>query len=191
MLISLIRLRSISTPASFAKAVRCSTVFVEQPNAISMVSAFLKAFSVMIFFGVIFFSRRLMICIPASLARRIRAAITAGIVPLPGRPIPIASVRQFIELAVNIPAQDPQVGQAASSIADSSFSVIFPESTAPTASKTVTRSIFSEPAFSGCSPASIGPPLITMVGMFRRAAAISIPGTILSQFVTIIIASNA
>ena len=40
----------------------------------------------------------------------------ARTVPLPGRESPIASVRQFIELAVNMPEQDPQVGQAFSSI---------------------------------------------------------------------------
>jgi hypothetical protein len=39
--------------------------------------------------------------------------MTAGMVPLPGSPIPMASVRQFMELAVNMPAQEPQVGQAA------------------------------------------------------------------------------
>ena len=99
----------------------------------------------MIFFGVICCFKRLIICIPASLARRIRAAITAGIVPLPGKPMPMASVKQFMELAVNMPAHDPQVGHAAFSIAVKSFSVILPESTAPTDSKTVTRSIF--PAF--------------------------------------------
>ena len=32
-------------------------------------------------------------------------------VPLPGRARPMASVRQFMELAVNMPAQEPQVGQ--------------------------------------------------------------------------------
>ena len=32
-------------------------------------------------------------------------------VPLPGSAKPMASVRQFIELAVNMPAQEPQVGQ--------------------------------------------------------------------------------
>ena len=33
-------------------------------------------------------------------------------------------------------------------------------------------------------PAIIGPPLQTTVGMFRRSAPISMPGTILSQFGT-------
>ena len=145
----------------------------------------------MILVGVIFCSKRRRICLPASLARRIRSDITAGIVPLPGKPMPMASVRQFMELAVNIPAHDPHVGQAASSISVSCSSVIFPERTAPTDSNTVIRSIFSESDFSGCSPASIGPPLITMAGRSSRAAAISIPGTILSQLVTMTMASNA
>ena len=37
-------------------------------------------------------------------------------VPFPGRAKPIASFRQFIEFAVNIPEQHPQVGQAFCSI---------------------------------------------------------------------------
>ena len=37
-------------------------------------------------------------------------------VPLPGSARPSASVRQFIEFAVNMPEQEPQVGQADSSI---------------------------------------------------------------------------
>jgi hypothetical protein len=32
--------------------------------------------------------------------------------PLPGSDRPSASVRQFIELAVNMPEHEPQVGQA-------------------------------------------------------------------------------
>ena len=41
-----------------------------------------------------------------------RAAWVASVEPLPGSARPIASVRQFIELAVNMPEQEPQVGQA-------------------------------------------------------------------------------
>ena len=33
-------------------------------------------------------------------------------VPLPDRPMPMASVRQFMELAVYMPEQLPQLGQA-------------------------------------------------------------------------------
>ena len=77
-------------------------------------------------------------------------------VPLPGRARPMASVRQFIELAVNMPAQEPQVGQT----------VFF----------------FTVPSGSTVVPASIGPPETNTVGMLSRSAAISIPGTTLSQF---------
>ena len=52
-----------------------------------------------------------------------------------------------MELAVNMPAHDPQVGQAESSMAARSASVIFPLRTAPTASKTVIRSIFFPGSF--------------------------------------------
>ena len=127
-----------------------------------------------------------MTCIPACLARRRRAEVTAGIVPLPGRPRPIASVRQFIELAVNIPEQEPQVGQALSSISASSAALIFFALTAPTPSKTEIRSI----VLPRWRPASIGPPLMTMAGMFRRSAAMIMPGMILSQLGTSTSASN-
>ena len=76
----------------------------------------------------------------------------AGIVPLPGSASPIASPRQFIELAVNIPAQLPHVGQAFSARCLSSPSDIFPTLFLPTPSKTEMRSELSRPA-------SIGPPL--------------------------------
>src|SRR6201996_9798376 len=51
-----------------------------------------------------------------------RAECVASVVPLPGSARPIASVRQFIELAVNMPEQEPQVGQADSSMSSSSAS---------------------------------------------------------------------
>ena len=53
-----------------------------------------------------------MIFMPVCLASRSRAEYTAGMVPLPRRAMPMASVRQFMELAVYIPEQEPQVGQA-------------------------------------------------------------------------------
>ena len=49
---------------------------------------------------------------PASTNRRLRSAWVASVVPLPGSDRPSASVRQFIELAVNMPEHEPQVGQA-------------------------------------------------------------------------------
>ncbi len=109
-------------------------------------------------------------------------------VPLPGRAIPRASVRQFILLAVNIPEQEPQVGQALSSHSNSSASLIIPLLWAPTASKTVVKSI--APPLPGTLPANIAPPETTMVGILIRAAAINIAGTILSQLGTITKASK-
>jgi hypothetical protein len=38
--------------------------------------------------------------------------VGGSVEPLPGSDRPSASVRQFIELAVNMPEQEPQVGQA-------------------------------------------------------------------------------
>jgi hypothetical protein len=53
---------------------------------------------------------------PASRNRRLRSAWVASVEPLPGSDRPSASVRQFIELAVNMPEHEPQVGQAERSI---------------------------------------------------------------------------
>ena len=57
-----------------------------------------------------------MTCSPLSLAKRMRSLYTAGMVPLPGSAMPITSARQFIELAVNMPEHEPQVGHALHSI---------------------------------------------------------------------------
>ena len=146
---------------------------VEQPSAISVVSAFSKAAGVTISLGRRFLSRSFITCIPAVLASRIRSAYTAGIVPFPGSPRPKTSVRQFMELAVNMPEQEPQPGQLIPSISASSSSSISPAFLAPTASKTEFKS--------RSSMDSIGPPDTKIQGRFKRSAAISIPGTILSQ----------
>ena len=125
-----------------------------------------------------FFSTISIMRLPACLARAIRVPWkAAGIVPLPGSAMPSTSVKQFILLAVNKPEQEPQPGQALCSIALSSFLSIFPASKRPAASKTV-LTLISTPLR---RPGSIGPPLTTIAGMFKRAAAINIPGTILSQ----------
>ena len=104
----------------------------------------------------------------------------ARIVPLPGSARPIASQRQFIELAVNMPEQEPAPGQAPHSTACSSSASIFSFLKAETASKTEIRSrAFAEP---GTPPAAMGPPLAKIVGMLARRVPISMPGTTLSQF---------
>ena len=178
MLTSFILSKSIGIPASLAIAARCRTVFEEHPRAISDVRAFSNASIVNISLGLMSFSTRSIILEPASLASLLLSANTVGIVPFPGRASPIASDKQFIEFAVNIPEQDPHPGHAVFSSSVNSSSVILPLFTAPTPSNTVIRSIF----LPSLVPESIGPPLIIIVGMFILAAAINIAGTVLSQF---------
>ena len=108
-----------------------------------------------------------------------RAAWVATIVPLPGSASPMASARQFMEFAVNIPEHDPHVGQALRSMISESASEMSGFAPAIIASM---RSSFLSPELSLPTPASIGPPDTNIAGMFRRIAAIIIPGVILSQF---------
>ena len=100
--------------------------------------------------------------------------------PLPGSDRPIASVRQFIEFAVNMPEHEPQVGQAFSSIRRMSASETFSLTASDIAS--IRSSLRTMPSTSVARPASIGPPETNTVGMFSRSAAFSMPGVILSQF---------
>ena len=88
--------------------------------------------------------------------------------------------------AVYIPEQDPQVGQATFSICSNSSSEMSPASNLPTASNTSDKPIF----LPLCMPASIAPPETNTDGKFKRAAAINIPGTTLSQLGMNTIASN-
>ena len=109
----------------------------------------------------------------------LRAAWVATIVPLPGRASPMASARQFMEFAVNMPEHDPHVGHALRSIISESASEIPGFAPAIIASM---RSSFLSPEDSLPIPASIGPPETNIAGIFRRMAAIIMPGVILSQF---------
>ena len=108
-------------------------------------------------------------------------------VPLPGSARPMISARQFMELAVNRPEHEPHVGHAAHSMALRPSSSSVPACTCPTASNTLFRSIVRP---SRC-PASMGPPLTMTAGTLRRTAAMSMPGTILSQHGTSTSASKA
>ena len=96
---------------------------------------------------------------------------------MPLSPMPRASVRQFIELAVYIPEHEPQEGHTFSSNSSRSSSVIFPAASSPTASN-IDDKLRLRPF---TWPASMGPPLTKIVGIFTRAAAINRPGTFLSQ----------
>ena len=112
---------------------------------------------------------------PASKNNSLRPACVATNEPFPGKDKPKASVKQFMELAVNIPEQEPQVGQAfcstsviwLSEMLSSAASTI-----ASTKSKRRSSAILIEPM---TLPASIGPPDTKMVGIFKRIAAISLP----------------
>ena len=99
-------------PASMATARVCRTVLVEPPMAMSRTKAFSKAARVRMSQGRMFLATRLMMAAPAAWKSRSRAGSVARMVPLPGRARPRASQRQFMELAVNMPEQEPQVGQA-------------------------------------------------------------------------------
>src|SRR5690554_2465725 len=88
----------------------------------------------------------------------------------------MASVRQFMELAVNMPEQEPQVGHALRSYSSTISSVAVGSAAITTAS--TRSSLFSENLV---LPASMGPPETKIVGMFRRRAAISMAGVSLSQ----------
>ena len=123
---SLIISKFILTFASFAIAVKWSTLFVEHPKAISTVNAFFIDFSLTISLGFISFSSKFIILIPAYLASLILSEYTAGIVPFPGNANPKTSAKQFIEFAVNIPEHDPHVGHALFSSSHKSPSNIVP-----------------------------------------------------------------
>ena len=83
-----------------------------------------------------------------------------------------------MELAVNIPEQEPQVGHAERSTWSLCSSETFGSAPWIIASTRSSLMILSE---SLVLPASIGPPETKITGMFRRREAISIPGVILSQ----------
>ena len=107
-----------------------------------------------------------------------RSEWVASVEPLPGKPKPSASTRQFMELAVNIPEHEPQVGHADFSYSAACSSVTL--SSAPATMASTRSSLITCPA-SLVLPASMGPPDTNTVGIFRRSAAINMPGVILSQ----------
>src|SRR5690554_6345813 len=81
-----------------------------------------------------------------------------------------------MELAVNMPEQEPHVGQALRSYS-ATISSLALVSAAITMASTRSRLCLASLVL----PASIGPPETNTAGMFRRSATISMPGVILSQ----------
>ncbi len=82
------------------------------PIAISTLSAFFSAAGVRMSRGRKLRLISFITASPVRFASAIRAEYTAGIVPFPDSAMPSASNRQFMEFAVNMPEQEPQVGQA-------------------------------------------------------------------------------
>ncbi len=85
-----------------------------------------------------------------------------------------------MELAVNMPEHEPHVGHAFSSMRWMSASEMFSFTASEIAS--TRSSVRTDPSVSTARPDSIGPPETNTTGMFRRNAAMSMPGVILSQF---------
>ena len=89
-----------------------------------------------------------------------------------------------MELAVNMPEQDPQVGQAERSTSATSASLTLSSAAmtmASTRSSFLIWMVWVPGTASLTLPASMGPPDTNTTGMFSRIAAISMPGVILSQ----------
>ena len=77
---------------------------------------------------------------------------------------------------MNIPEQEPQVGQALRS-----YSATFSSDASSSAAITIASTKSNLCSESLVLPASIGPPDTKITGMFKRNDANSIPGVILSQ----------
>ena len=87
-------------PSSCPRAHRCITQLVEPPDASMNIMAFSMASMVSICRAVIFLFTSSIIFSPVRTAVLSRSAYTAGIVEVPGRHIPSASVMQLMVFAV-------------------------------------------------------------------------------------------
>ncbi len=169
---------STSASASAAMAVRCITALVDPLMARVARTAFSMDRLLRIFRAVRPSRAMRQMTSPVSQARRNRSEYTAGTRAEPGRAMPRTSARQHMVLAVPKKEQDPQVGAHKFSRDRNSSSVMRPAVSIPRASCRDVSSVFRP---SNSTPPSMGPPVIIMAGMSSRAAAMSIPGTILSQ----------
>src|SRR3954452_21938098 len=98
---------------------------------------------------------------PASTNNPFRSACVASTEPLPGKARPSASARQFMELAVNMPEHEPQVGHAEGSIVPTGAALTVGWAAAPMAS---IRSTARTLPLILTLPDSIGPPETNTVG---------------------------
>ena len=101
---------------------------------------------------------------------------------LPGKLMPSASAIEAIVFAVYIPPQAPSPGQIAFSMRSRSSRDILPALQAPTASKaSIMVTSFSVPSSRRTQPGAIEPAYKNTDERLRRAAAMSMPGSDLSQ----------
>ena len=100
----------------------------------------------------------------------------------PGRLRPRASPMEAMVLAVYIPPQAPSPGQIARSMRSTSSRLILPALQAPTASKaSMIVTCFSVPSESFTQPGAMEPAYRNTEARSKRAAAIIMPGSDLSQ----------
>ncbi len=119
---------------------------------------------------------------PERWAQRSRLLSADGGAAEPGRLRPSASPMEAIVFAVYIPPQAPSPGQIALSIRSKSSSLSLPALQAPTASKaSIMVTCFSVPSVSFTHPGAIEPAYKKTADTSKRAAAIIIPGSDLSQ----------
>lgn len=100
------------TPTECAMAMRWRTALVEPPVMLTTTMAFSKADRVRMSRGLISFSRRVRIALPASRHSCCLAAEIAGLEEEPGRVMPMDSMAVAIVLAVYMPPHAPGPGQA-------------------------------------------------------------------------------
>ena len=155
---------------------------VEPPKAMTTAMAFSNASLVMIWRAVIPRRSSSTTASPDLRANPSRRRSVAGGAAEPGIDIPIASATDAMVLAVYMPPQAPSPGQMARSMASTSARDILPAAQAPTASKaSMIVTVFSEPSESLAMPGRIDPAYRNTEARSSRAAAISIPGSDLSQ----------
>ena len=126
--------------------------------------------------------RRLTTASPERCAQLSRRRSAAGGAAEPGKLMPSASAAEAMVFAVYMPPQAPSPGQIAFSMRVRSSSDILPALQAPTASKaSMMVTCFSLPSSSFTQPGMIEPAYKNTDERSRRAAAMSMPGSDLSQ----------
>ena len=173
--------------AGFAPLILFETARLSTILAMAPATPFSSVFLVKIFLGVMPSFNSSITARPEALAMRFLLLEAAKAVPAPGSAMPSTSDSIHMELAVPKWAQLPTVGRAAISAAFISSAVTAPVSTRPGYSRS---SLEQNSGFPPTFPGSIGPPGTITAGMSSLAAAIIIPGIILSHPANSTIASK-